>query len=231
MKLSRANRGFTVSELLTATVIIGIILLLIGYEFDHTLEHLLHTRQNRDAESGARLAMSKVTDRLRGASPWVFVPTGGPAPTPDPDLVIKNPVPVSTPGATSNVLQFYRVRPGSLANPAAIPTSGPGQAPNPSYDLVTIQRGTNPCNPGCGDPSPNYLVETAVDAQSGAQSEVPVVLGSNVTNFSVTGTGSPDAAAMDISLTVTATDSRCEPNCAYTAASSVYVGGASVLNQ
>ena len=225
MKGRSSARGFTVAELLTATVIIGLILVLIGYEFDHSLEHLLHTRQNRDAEAGARLTMAKITNRLRAASPDVFAQ---PAP-PDPNQVVMNPVPVGTPGATSTVLTFYRVRPGQLANPAAIPTSGP--IPNPAYDIVTIQRGTNPCNPGCGDPSPNYLVETAIDAITLAQSEVPVVLGSDVTNFSVTATGTQDAAQVDISVTTTAVNSRCQPNCSYTSSGSVYVGGSSDLNQ
>ena len=218
------SRGFTVSELVIATAIIGIILLLIGYEFDRSLEHLLHTRQNRDLESGARLTISEVTNSLRTASPLVFTAT----PPPDPHEVIVNPVPVLTPGATATSLTFYRVKPGSLANPAAVATAGP--IPNPPIDQVTIQRGVNPCNPGCGDPSPNYLVETAVNLQTGV-AETPVILGKDITNFSVTATGSSDAAQVDVSVTMTATDSRCEPNCAYTASGSVFVGGDSDLNQ
>jgi len=221
---ARKARGFTLVEALTATAIIGLILVLIGYEFDHSLEDLLHTRSNRDLESGARLTMSEVTNRLRSASPYFYINTTGPAPTPDANQVIINPVPVPTPGATATALTFYRVRPGQLADPAAIPS--PGQVPNPPFDIVTIERGTNPCNPGCGDPSPNYLIETSVDAVTKAPVRT-VVLGKDVTGFEVTTTGTQDAAQVDISLTMTSTNSRCEPaaTCSYTTSSSVYIGG------
>lgn len=216
-----SQRGFTLVEMVTSVAIVGLILLLIGYEFDASLSNLIHTRSNRDMESNARIVMTKVTNRLRTASPWVF----NPAPPPPPagvHQVIMIPVPVTTPGATSNVLQFYRVRPGSLANPAAIPT--PGNVPNPPYDLVTIQRSTCP-TPGCTDTSPNYLVETAVDAQTGAQSEPPLVLGNDVTNFSVTATGNLFPAKVDVSLTVVSPGPRCTPVCSYVANNSIWVGG------
>ncbi len=221
-KHRRGSRGFTLAEMLTATAIIGLMLVLLGYEFDHALEHLLHTRSNRDMESTARLTMSKVTNSLRTASPWVFV-TPGPPPTPDPNQVIVNPLPVATPGATATAISFYRVQPGSLADPAKIGTDATG-APSLAYDLVTIQRSTNPCNPGCADPSPDYLVESAINEATGSP-EVPIVLGKDVTDFQVTAIGSKEAAQVNVTLTVGADSSRCDPDCTYTTSSSVYVGG------
>jgi prepilin-type N-terminal cleavage/methylation domain-containing protein len=224
-RLKASARGFTLVEMLTAAVIIGLILLLIGYEFDAVLGHLLHTRANRDIESNARIAVNKVTNRLRTASPWVF--NQGPFTAPfDVDTVIQQPIPASTPGTSSAVLQFYRVRPGSLSNAAAIPTPAPANIPTPPYDLVTIQRTTCPY-PKCIDPSPNYLVETAVDALSNTPSEPPLVLARDVSNFLVTATGDPKghAAQMDILLTVVTNDPKCNPHCSYTTESSVWVGG------
>jgi len=202
--------------MLTVVAIIGLILLLIGYEFSAALENLIHTRSNRDMESTARIVMSKVTNRMRTATPWVFS-----TPPADPSQVMVDPLPTGSPGASSNVLTFYRVHPGSLSNPAAIPS--PGNVPVPAYDVVTIQRST--CPTGCADKSPNYLVETALDLTTGASSETPVVLGRDVTAFSVTALGSSGAAEVDISLTVTSTDPRCTPNCSYTTNNSIWIGG------
>jgi prepilin-type N-terminal cleavage/methylation domain-containing protein len=220
-----SSRGFTLVEMLTSVAIVGLILVLIGYEFDASLSNLIHTRSNRDMEANARIVMSKVTNRLRTASPWVFnpgTPSGGV------DQVIVLPVPTASPTA-SNVLQFYRVRPGTLANPGPIPT--PLGVPNPPYDLVTIQRATCPTT-GCLDPSPNYLVETAVDSLTLTQSEEPIVLGKDVTNFSVLAPGNPNATEVDISLTVLSPSSqRCDPKCSYTTNSSIWVGGDQVENQ
>jgi prepilin-type N-terminal cleavage/methylation domain-containing protein len=219
-------RGFTLVETLTAVAIIGLILLLIGYEFDAIIGHSIHTRSNRDMETNARIAISKVTNRLRTASPWV-IGTPTPAPPAVAERVILNPVPAPLPGATGTILQFYRVHPGSLANPATIPT--PGNVPYPPYDIVTIQRSTCP-NPPCSDPSPNYLVETATDAQTGSPSEAPLVLANDVTAFLVTATGDPkgQSAKIDVSLTVRSTSPKCGPHCAYTTGSSVWVGGVQI---
>jgi prepilin-type N-terminal cleavage/methylation domain-containing protein len=218
-------RGFTLVEMLTAVAIIGLILLLMGYEFDGIIAHSLHTRSNRDLETNARFAINKVTNRLRTATPWV-IGTPTPAPPAVPEQVIISPVPASTPGTTGTVLQFFRVHPGSLINPAAIPS--PGNAPYPPYDIVTIQRQNCP-TPPCADKSPNYLVETAQDAQTGAPSETPLVLASDVIGFQVTATGDSKgtSAEIDISLTVRTTDLKCGPRCTYTTGSSVWVGGLS----
>jgi prepilin-type N-terminal cleavage/methylation domain-containing protein len=222
----RLNRGFTLVEMITSVAIVGLILVLIGYEFDASLGNLIHTRSNRDMESNARVVMSKVTNRLRSASPWVFNPS--PPPTGS-HQVILSPVPATSPPATSNVLQFYRVRPGSLVNAGGIHTDADG-LPDPPYDIVTIQRSTCPTI-GCTDPSPNYLVESAVDAQTLAQTEPPMVLGKDVTNFLVTATGPVSPAQVDISLTVASTSSRCDAKCSYTTNSSIWVGGDFLANQ
>src|ERR1700680_843578 len=121
-------RGFTLVETLISVAIIGLILLLIGYEFDAIIGHSIHTRSNRDMETSARLAISKVTNRLRTASPWV-IGTPTPAPPAVAERVIINPVPTGAPGTTGRFLQFYRVPPGSLTNRAAIPS--PGNEPYP----------------------------------------------------------------------------------------------------
>ena len=220
------DRGFTLVETVVSVVIIGLILLLIGYEFDAIIGHSIHTRSDRDMETNARFAINKVTNRLRTASPWV-IGTPTPAPPAVAEQVIIAPVPTGPPGTTGTVLQFYRVHPGSIANPAAIPT--PGGVPYPPYDLVTIQRSNCPAPP-CADPSPNYLVETATDAQTGTASETPLVLAYDVTAFVVTATGDSkgQSAKIDISLTVKSTSPRCGPKCAYTTSSSVYVGGVQV---
>lgn len=219
-----SNRGFTLIEMIISAAIIGLILLLIGYEFDAIIAHSLHTRSNRDLETTARFAVNKVTNRLRTASPWVLgtpVPPGGSA------QVIINPIPAGAPGTTGTVLQFYRVHPGSLVNPAAIPT--PGNVPYPPYDIVTIQRSNCPAPTGVV-PSPNCLVETATDAETGSASETPFVLANDVTAFQVTATGDSkgQSAQIDISLTVITTDLKCGPRCSYTTGSSVWVGGVQI---
>ena len=222
-----SSRGFTLVEMLTAAAIIGLILLLIGYEFDAIIAHSLHTQSNRDLETNARFAVNKVTNRLRTATPWV-IGTPTPAPPGVPEQVIINPLPTGLPGATATSLQFYRVHPGSLSNPAAIPS--PGNAPYPPYDIVTIQRSNCPTPPGV-TPSPNCLTETASDAQTGAPSETPLVLANNVIAFQVTATGDNKgrSATIDISLTVNTTDVKCarthDPGCTYTTSSSVWIGG------
>lgn len=225
-RLRRAARGFTLVEMLTSVAIIGLILVLIGYEFDASLGQLLHTQSNRDLEANARVIMTKTTNHLRTATSNVFG-------TGDAHQVIVSPalgLTGSPPGGvTSNVLSFYRVRPGSLANPAAIPITT-GGVPTPPYDLVTIQVGPLPLDK---DLTPDYLIETAVDAVSGAPvpSEPPLVLGTNVTGFSVTGFGTQDLAQIDISLTVASRSDRCNKNCSFAMNNSFRVGGDSVANQ
>jgi prepilin-type N-terminal cleavage/methylation domain-containing protein len=221
-----SGRGFTLVEMLTSVAIVGLILVLIGYEFDASLNNLLHTRSNRDMESSARLVMSKVTNRLRGASPWAFNPS--PPPSQLAHEVILSPVPAQSP-ATSNVLQFYRVHPGSLVTASGIPKDTNG-LPDPPYDIVTIQRTTCPTI-GCTDLSPNYLVETAVDALTGSQAETPLVLGKDVTSFSVTAKGAISPAQVDVSLSVVSSGPRCDNKCSYTTNSSIWVGGDTIANQ
>jgi prepilin-type N-terminal cleavage/methylation domain-containing protein len=222
-----SSRGFTLVEMLTSVAIVGLIFVLIGYEFDASLANLLHTRSNRDMESSARVVMSKVTNRLRAATPWVFNPT---PPLPGaPDPVILSPVPSTTPPGTSNVLTFYRVHPGSLVNASGVHLDS-NLLPDPPYDKVTIQRTTCP-TVGCKDLSPNYLVETSVDAFTGTQSETPIVLGKDVTNFSVTAAGNISPAQVDVSLTVISSGPHCDTKCSYTSNSSIWVGGDTVANQ
>jgi len=223
MNRMSSARGFTIVDTMISVAIIGLILLLIGYEFDAIIGHSIHTRSNRDMETSARIAIGKVTNRLRTASPWVI----GTPPPAVPERVIINPVPNTPIGTTGTTLQFYRVHPGSLANPAAIPT--PGNVPYPPYDIVTIERSNCP-TPPCSDPSPNYLVETATDAQTGSASETPLVLANDVTAFLVTATGDSkgQSAKIDVSLTIKSTSPTCGTHCAYTTSSSVWVGGVQV---
>ena len=227
-----SERGFTLVEMMTVVVIVGLIMLLIGYELDSTIGGYFHDRQNMDTQTQSRLVMTKVVNRLRGASPWEFFSNPSPVPSGAAHPVILYPVPGPSPAPTGTSLQFLRPRPGSLSLATAIPTS-PAGAPDPPYDIVTIQRSTCPFV-GCKDPSPNYLVETATDALSGLPSEQPVVLGSNVTDFTVSAQGQVSPALVTVSITVENTAPGCHPTvpppspapfCNYTAQDTVWVGG------
>jgi prepilin-type N-terminal cleavage/methylation domain-containing protein len=226
------SRGFTLVEMLTVVVIVGLIMLLIGYELDSTISGYFHDRNNMDTQTESRLVMTKVVNRLRGASPWEFFSAPSPSASGGPHQVILIPAPGPSPAPTATSLQFYRPHPGSLSLATAIPTS-PAGAPDPPYDIVTIQRATCPFV-GCKDPSPNYLVETAVDASTDLPSEQPVVLGSNVTDFTVSAQGNVSPALVTVSITVQNTAPGCHPAvpppspppfCNYTAQDTVWVGG------
>ena len=226
------NRGFTLVEMLTVVAILGLIIVLIGYEFDSTIGSYFHDRANMDTQAQSRLVMTKVVNRLRGASPWEFASNPSPVPSGQPHAVIIYPVPAPTPAPTATSLTFYRPHPGSLSLATTVPLSS-GGAPDPPYDVVTIQRSKCPFV-GCKDPSPNYLVETAVDGVTNAQSETPVVLGSNVTDFSVSAQGTVSPALVTVSITVQNTAPGCHPAvpppspppfCNYTAHDTVWVGG------
>jgi len=100
-----AARGFTLVEMMTSVAIVGLILLLIGYEFDASIASLIHTRSNRDDESNSRVVMTKVVNRLRTASPWVLgQPSPAPSSSPGADPVILLPVPVSAPSVAASTL-------------------------------------------------------------------------------------------------------------------------------
>lgn len=206
-----SKRGFTVLEVMTSVFIIGLILLLIGYEFDGALNKLLHNQSNRDLESNSRVVMTKVTNRLRAATVDPQLPTSGCNPCAD-DVIL-------SPNGISSSLSFVRVRPGSLTNPASIPTDKFGN-PAPPYDIVTIQIGTGT---GVGSVA-DKLIETDVDAISKAVISTET-LGDHVTAFQVDNHGTSKNGAVDVTITTSSYSSRCNQNCSFTMTNSVYVGG------
>jgi len=214
---ARQKRGFTVLEVMTSVFIIGLILLLIGYEFDGALNKLLHDQSNTDMESNARLVMTKVSNRLRAATVDPQLPPGvGCSPKPCSNDVILSP------NGTSNSLSFVRVRPGSLFDPTKITVTK--NTPTPPYDIVTIQIGTGS---GVGSVA-DKLIETDVDAQSGLLISTET-LGDHVTGFTVNNHGSTHDAAVDVTVTTASYSSRCNQKCSFTMTSSVYVGGSTTL--
>jgi prepilin-type N-terminal cleavage/methylation domain-containing protein len=208
----KSKRGFTLLEMMTSVFIIGLILLLIGYEFDGALNKLLHNQSNRDLESNARVVMTKVTNRLRAATVDPQLPTS-PGCNPCADDVILSP------NGTSNTLSFIRVRPGSLTNPASIPVDK-NNNPIPPYDIVTIQIGTGA---GVG-PLADKLIETDVDPTTKAVISTET-LGDHVTAFQVDNHGTSKNGAVDVTITTSSYSSRCYQNCNFTMTNSVYVGG------
>ncbi len=218
MKLSRKGsltRGFTLVEMMTSVFILGLMLLLIGYEFDHTISHLLHTQSKVDVESNARTTMVKIVNGLKAATPDVQVA---------PFQVIFRPV-TATPVAS---LQYLRVHQGSLDDITSIQFKG--GVPAPPFDLVTVQ-----CKTGCSPTTPDELEETVADDLSPNTILSRRTLGHDVTGFSVANNGGPDFGELTITLTVahpwdakTAqySTARCSPTCQYTVATEVWVGGA-----
>jgi len=218
MKLSGKRafaRGFTLVELMTSVFILGLMLLLIGYEFDHTISHLLHTQSNVDVESNARTTMVKIVNGLKAATPDVQV---------DPTHVIISPV---VPGPVA-ILKYLRVHQGSLDNISTIQFKG--GVPAPPFDIVTVQ-----CKTGCSPTTPDQLEETVADDLSPNTILSKRTLGHDVTGFSVLNNGGRDFGELTITLTVahpwdakTAqySTARCNPTCQYTVATEVWVGGA-----
>ncbi len=225
------RRGFTLIEMVTSVFILGLIVLLIGYEFDHTIWHLLHTQSNVDAESNARTALVQVVNGLRAATP----DTGGGSDNNVHEVVLQ-----PTSGVASSILEYRRAQAGSLAIPLAIATNSATGAPQPPFYDVTIQC-MSPYPAGftatpCSAAAPQDLVETVAD-----DTNPTVILGQkaiahDVSGFSVLNTGASgaDQALLQISITVAHpfdaksaqfATSRCNPTCQYTVTAEVWVGG------
>lgn len=209
-----ASRGFTLLEVMTSVFILGLILLLIGYEFDHTVSHMLHTQSNVDAESNARVIMAKIETGLRAATPNLQAPNN--------TQIMLNPLTVGS----STSLSYKRVHQGALSDPNKVNLVN--GAPAPAFDDVTIQ-----CKTACSPTTPDQLVETSVDDLL----HTPVssrTIGHDVTNFSVDYNGGDSATGqVTIHLSVAHpfdakrnnyTTSRCNPTCIFTVESSVEVG-------
>ena len=124
--------------MMTVIIILGLVLSMIGLEFYGVVSNTLHTRANMDAESMARITMSKVSNEMRLAFPdftdnlpqkAVVQPGGLPA----------------TPGP---IAEFFTVQPGSLVPGAPIcgPTHPNANGPCPPFNDVVIQ--INPKIPG-----------------------------------------------------------------------------------
>ncbi|MDQ6780263.1 MAG: type II secretion system GspH family protein, partial [Candidatus Eremiobacteraeota bacterium] len=133
--MNRKNkRGVTIVEVMVTVTILGIFMILIGYEFDHTVWHLFHTQSNVDTESNARVVMTRVVNGLKAATPnlenWssgsVILQPGGPG--------------------TSPVLRYKRARTGSLADPTNVRLDKKTGAPEPFFDQVQLACATL-CSP------------------------------------------------------------------------------------
>src|SRR5579872_4308126 len=203
-KFNAGSRGFTLLEMLTVVVVVGLVLSMMGLEFYGVVSNTLHTRANMDAETMARLAAAKVNKEMRLAAqdttdnlaqPAIVQPGGATKPTPGP------------------IAEFYRVQQGSLGQ--AIPICGgtinPG-APCPPFDDVVIQI----------DPKvPGELDEIVTPVKTGI-AETPIVLARNVTGFTVT----PNGSQYDLAITITTPSTHCVSNgCSFTINTAVYSGG------
>jgi type II secretory pathway pseudopilin PulG len=197
----REQRGTTIIELMTVVVIVGLILTLLGFEFVSVVNSTLHSRANTDAESQARVIMSKVETHMRNAYfDYTDFSVNG---TPDPVI---SPVP----GASSGYVLFYRTVPGQLT--PATTTCGNNE-PCPQFESVLIEM--NPLVPGELDeidtPQPN------------GPSKPAIVLGTNVSNFTVTGEANN---RYDIAITVSEPSGHCvNQACSFQLNDVVYVGG------
>lgn len=209
---SRRNSGFTLVEMITVVAVFGLILTLLGLEFVSVVSTTLHTRANTDAESQARIIMSKVETHLRVAYyDYVDNPPGSPVPVASPLPPLPGASPMPTPFVT-----FYRVSAGGLVGsgtPTLCTVQGVSNVPCPPFELVTIQ--INPLKLG-------ELDELITPVKSGVQ-EAPIVLGTNVSSFNILPVST---SRYDVSLTVTEPSSHCvNDQCSFTLNDVVYVGG------
>jgi prepilin-type N-terminal cleavage/methylation domain-containing protein len=211
----RHSGGFTLVEMLTVVAVIGLILTMLSLEFISVVSTTLHTRANTDAESQARTIMAKVDAHLRAA--YFDYPDFPPGASPVPVI---SPVPAAS-ATPLGYVTFYRVRANQLATTP--PTCGPNQpyvqgAPCPLFDQVTIE--LNPRVPG--------ELDEIVQPASGGGTTATTVLGTGVTNFSVTpmGGGSPNGYLYQVQLTVSKPSAHCVANqCSFTLSDLIYVGG------
>jgi prepilin-type N-terminal cleavage/methylation domain-containing protein len=206
MKVRRTQpaRGFTLIEMLVVVGIFGLILTAIGLEFSGVVSHTLHTRANTDAEGGARIMLTGVSDEMRAAFPDLTDFPLGPPPTVTQPAV----------NSTGPVAQFYRVHQGSLGDPIPACAAPNNLAPCPPFDVVTIQ--IDPLKPG--------VLEKLAQPVAGGGPSVRTVLGTNVTQFAVTSNG--DGTRYSVDITVAAPSSHCRNNaCTFTLDNVVYIGG------
>ncbi len=208
-RAAQQSAGFTLVETIVAVSIVGLILTLVGLEFVGAVNHMLHTRADTDAESQARVIMSKVDTQMRSA---YFDWTDFPLPSASPYAVV-SPQPV--PSATADYVAFYRVSQGGMTVP--VPTASPGAvnagAPTPPYDLVTIEMSAT---------KPGELDEVISPPLGGPPSS-PIPLGQNVSAFVVTAV---PPNRYDVQLTVSQPSGQCANNaCSFTLNDTVYVGG------
>ncbi|MBC5824548.1 MAG: type II secretion system protein [Candidatus Eremiobacteraeota bacterium] len=182
------RRGFTIVELLIAMGILGLILTLSISEFSLVVRHFSKTSADLDAERSARNMMARVQKEVRQAMPQLSFTGGAGSPC---DAIVPqaspgaSPSPTPAPTPTSEITCWQADDVSS-----SDPTKQSGH-----YDKVTINlSATAPP----GRPAANRnLMMTKTDYNGNVGT--PVVMGLDVTNFSVT----PKAQnVFDIAITV-----------------------------